>query len=230
MTNPSAVPFGDPRRLIARQMEEPMSLPTRQDLAIVLCGGGDPQEEFARVYEMLALSYRMFSCPFKHPTVIAGNDQIAKFNGQITHAITLHGDKYSFWESQRRAAGFDMPERSWAHRPYSGISDWTRDWGGSTGLFGVKLARELGFVHIALCGVHMSPESGHFVRGKEWNEAIPFRRGWVAHLTELKPYVRSWGGWTREQFGAPTLEWLGTEIEDKHRQPMPPTYTRGQTA
>lgn len=217
----TVVPFGDPRRLMQHQNSKPLSLPARQDLAIVMCGGGDPYAEMDRTCRMLDGDIA---------TIIVGNDQIERYPGFIDHAVTLHPDKFSMWMSRRRANGFPMPSRAWAHRPYSGISDWSRDWHGSTGLFAIKLARELGYVHIVLCGVPMEATAGHFVRQKDWPEAEAFKRAWLPRLTSLKPYVRSWGGWTREMFGEPTREWLSAEIENTNPEPVPPTFHRGQTA
>ena len=184
--------------------------PTRQDAAIVMCGGGDPFAEYAQAKELCAKADRTI-------TIFAGNDMIEKFPEDIAHAITLHPEKLPIWLPRRRASGFNMPEKIWAHRNYEGlVTHWTRDWSGSTGLFCIKIAREFGFVHVITCGVHMTVESKHFVRDQPWNEAHGFRRGWNCRLKELQPYVRCYGGWTEEQFGAPTETWLRTDIVDQH--------------
>ena len=184
--------------------------PTRQDAAIVMCGGGDPFAEYARAKELCARAERTV-------TIFAGNDMIEKFPEDITHAITLHPDKLSLWLPRRRAAGLNQPEKVWAHRNYEGaVTDWTRDWSGSTGLFCIKIARELGFVHIIGCGVHMTVEGAHFIRGEPWKASDGFRKGWDAHIQDLKPYVRTYGGWTLEQLGEPTEDWLRSEIVDQH--------------
>ncbi len=184
--------------------------PTRQDVAVVMCGGGDPFAEYVQAKELCAKAERTI-------TIFAGNDMIEKFPEDIMHAITLHPDKLSIWLPRRRAAGLNVPEKVWAHRNYEGaVTHWTRDWSGSTGLFCVKIARELGFVHVITCGVHMTVEGKHFVRDQPWNAAHGFRRGWNAHMKELQPYVRCYGGWTQEQFGTPTETWLRTDIVDQH--------------
>jgi hypothetical protein len=184
--------------------------PTRQDTAIVVCGGGKPFEEYAVARELCAKADR-------NVTIFAGNDMIEKLPDDIAHAVSLHPDKLQLWLPGRRASGLNDPDKVWAHRNYEGaVTHWTRDWSGSTGLFCVKIARELGFVHVILCGVHMTVEGNHFVRDKPWVAALGFRRGWIARLKDLQPYVRSYGGWTREQLGAPTEEWLRQDIEDRH--------------
>jgi hypothetical protein len=160
-----------------------------------------------------------------------GNDMIAEYPGKVEHALTLHPDKLATcWTGPRRTKGYPTPDKVWAHRPFTGITHWTRDWSGSTGLFAVKVARELGFVHIILCGVHMSEASGHFIRKQPWQAADQFRKAWVMRLPQLRPYVRSFGGWTKDNLGEPTVEWLRETIEDQHRQPAPPTIGQGLKA
>lgn len=201
--------------MIAHVMRPPVApltpiAATTQDVAIVMCGGGDP---FAEYEEARILAERAG----KHASVFAGNDMIERFPGVIDHAVSLHPEKYQLWLPRRRANGFNDPPKVWAHRNYEGcVTNWTRDWSGSTGLFCVKVARENGFVHIILCGVPMTVEADHFVRKEPWNAALGFRRGWNARLHELRPYVRSTAGWTYEKFGAPTEDWLRDVIVDRH--------------
>lgn len=202
--------------MIAQIMRPPVAplhivAPTTQDIAIVMCGGGDP---FAEYEAARALCERAG----KHASIFAGNDMIERFPHHIDHALTLHPEKLQLWLPRRRAAGYNDPPKVWAHRNYeTDVTHWTRDWSGSTGLFCVKVARENGFVHIILCGVPMTVEADHFVRKIPWNAALGFRRGWNARLHELRPYVRSTAGWTYEKFGAPTEEWLKDEVVDRHR-------------
>lgn len=192
-------------------------LPTRQDVAIVICGGGDPFAEAERAIDLCEVA----SKPYE---IFVGNDMIGLWPGHVHHALTLHPDKLTMWTGKRMTSHFSPPDHTWAHRPFSGISDWTRDWAGSTGLFAVKVARSLGFVHVILCGVHMSEDSGHFVRKQRWDACSSFLRGWEIRRAALEPYVRSFGGWTRAQYGLPDPEWLMREIEDRHREQAPETY------
>jgi hypothetical protein len=185
--------------------------PTTQDIAIVMCGGGDPFREWELAKELCARAG-------KNVSIFAGNDMIEHFPENIDHAITLHPDKLKLWLPRRKANGFNDPPKVWAHRNYEGaVTHWTRDWSGSTGLFCIKIARENGYVHIITCGVHMNVDSNHFVRNQPWNAAHGFRRGWVGRVPELRPYLRSMGGWTQEEFGAPTEEWLRSDIVDGHQ-------------
>ena len=184
--------------------------PTTQEAAIVMGGGGYPFAEYTLARTLCEKAERTI-------TIFAGNDMIEKFPDYIDHAVTLHPDKLQLWLPRRRAAGFNVPDKVWAHREYAGaVTDWTRDWAGSTGLFCAKVARELGFVHIILCGVPMTEEASHFIRNEPWHHANGFIRGWNAHLEELRPYVRSYSGWTKEQLGEPTEQWLRETIVDQH--------------
>lgn len=192
-------------------------LPTRQDVAIVICGGGDPFAEAERAVSLCDAAQKGYE-------IFVGNDMISMWPGSVDHALTLHPDKLAMWIGKRSTNHFPPPLHVWAHRPFTGVTDWTRDWAGSTGLFAVKVARELGFVHILLCGVHMSEDSGHFVRKTRWDACSTFLRGWEMRRAALSPYVRSFGGWTREQYGLPSAEWLTADIEDRHRESAPPTY------
>lgn len=187
---------------------------TTQDVAIVLCGGGDPFAEYAQAVELCQKNDRKF-------LTIAGNDMISEFGSHIDHAATLHPDKLAMWLGARMTKGLPAPGKIWSHRPFPNVTNWTRDWAGSTGLFCVKVAREIGHTHVILCGVHMTVEGNHFVRKTRWDAANGFIRGWTGRLVELKGYVRSYGGWTREVFGVPDDEWITQEIADTNRYLLP---------
>lgn len=205
-----SIPFGSPAALVARNASLVRATPT-QDIAIVVCGGGDPLAEYNEVVSRCVINelpYRTF----------CGNDMIAEFPHQIDVAGTLHPDKLHLWLTKRTSYDRDAPKMIYAHRPFNNVTHWTRDWQGSTGLFLVKIAREMGHTHIVLCGVPMTVEANHFVRHEPWKACHGFRRGWTSHVVELKNYVRSYSGWTQELFGAPTDEWLIQPIDDQHRQ------------
>lgn len=186
----------------------PDRVPT-QDIAIVLCGGGDPFGELRAARELIERAGKVAA-------IFAGNDMIEMCPDDIAHACSLHPEKLPGWTSRRRANGFNSPEKVWGHRNYQHVTHWTRDWAGSTGLFCVKVAREVGYSHVVCCGVPMTVEAHHFVRHRPWNAALGFQRGWNAHLKDLRPYVRSFSGWTLQQLGAPTVEWMQEIIEDRH--------------
>lgn len=157
-------------------------------------------------------------CEKQHrPTVnFVCNDTIAVFPDTIHHAATLHPDKMPRWVQARVKLKDGLPPcRSWCHRRYPNFTDHTSDLGGSSGMFMVKIARELGFTHIILCGIPMTVEGKHFVRQQSWNAAHGFRRGAERVYLGARHHVRSMSGWTREMFGSPDSEWLRNDIIDQ---------------
>lgn len=140
------------------------------------------------------------------------NDQMATFAAPAGSAgVTLHPAKLDMWLTARAAAGLDPIGPVWSWGPHPNITYWVRDWGGSSGLLGVRAAFTSGHRKIILCGVPMAPAAGHYVRHRAWENAIGFRRGWLAHHAFLAAYVRSCSGWTAERLGAPSAEWLAAD-------------------
>lgn len=178
---------------------------SRADVALVVGGGGDPLSEYGAaraLCESASKSVATFVC----------NDILTFFPDVVDYAGTLHPDKMFGWQRERTKNKLPMPfGQTWCHRDYVGFSHHTRDWQGSSGLFMTKVALEVGFTHIILCGVPMEVDSDHIVRHQPWHAAPGFIRGWHKRLIELRPYVRSMSGWTKEQLGEPTIMWLLTD-------------------
>jgi len=139
------------------------------------------------------------------------NDMIAVFPGEA-RAITLHPAKLQQWLDQRRNTKYPEPTQVWCHSLNRLVTNHTLDWGGSSGLFSIKIAREEDFKKILLCGVPMTVQDNHFVRHQRWNACTAFQEPWKVHLHEIKPYVRSFSGWTAEQLGKPTVEFLAEYV------------------
>lgn len=178
------------------------------DIAICVGGGNDPMAEYAAALALCRAagkSVATFVC----------NDMLSCFPDVIDHACTLHPDKWQYWRAIRERSNLPHPKRLWAHRSYPGFSDHTKDWQGSSGLFLIKVARELGYTHIILCGIPMSEEGDHFTRRQRWHAAAGFRRGWARVQGALRPFVRSMSGWTKEHFTEPTDEWIRSTIPDQ---------------
>jgi hypothetical protein len=55
-------------------------------------------------------------------------------------------------------------------------------------------------------------DADHITRHKPWHAAPGFIRGWHRHTGEIKPFVRSMSGWTKDQLGEPTFLWLLADI------------------
>lgn len=189
----------------------------RAEVAICVGGSTDCLSEYLRAKELCLEAgkpWMTFVC----------NDTITIFPDHIDNAVTLHPDKMPLWLDRRRKQNLDAPGLTWCHRPSRGIDRDTKDWGGSSGLIMVKIARESGFTHVIVCGVPMTVEDGHILRKVRWLAAHGFRRGWQRHTVELKPFVRSYSGWTNELFGAPERVWLDSVIPD----PLPPRHEHEQ--
>jgi hypothetical protein len=137
------------------------------------------------------------------------NDMIAEFPYRGV-AVTLHKAKLDTWLHLRRACAYPEPDAIWCQSQNNarGVTHRLDEWGGSVGLFAVKIALHEGHNRIILAGVPMSPEKKHFLRNTPWTVGRVFWPTWVLHDRELKDVVRSMSGRTRHHFGAPTLEWL----------------------
>ena len=181
-------------------------------VALVIGGSNDVLAEYVEAMKLCAAA----GVPWK---VFVCNSMIEDFPGVIDNGVTLHPDELVGWLSRRATAKRANPVVMWAHRGFANVDQWSRDWTGSVGLFAVKVAREEQYRKIIGCGVPMVMEAGHFKRKKTWTSALGFRRGWLAHSREIRPFFRSMSGWTRDTFGPPTIEWLLSEIPD----PNPPT-------
>ena len=164
-----------------------MPMPKEKRVAIVVGGGPNVIEEMATAMDMY---------PDREFFII--NDMIPRFKFGDYIAITLHPSKLGAWLEMNHTP----PKRVWAHRAFRGVTNVTEDWMGSSGLFAIKVAMQLGYEKIVLCGVPMTDEK-HFVRGEAWTAVAAFKKAWLAHKDEIAPFVSSFSGWTAEMFGRP---------------------------
>jgi hypothetical protein len=140
-------------------------------------------------------------------TVFATNDMIADL-AEYDVAATLHPDKLPMWLARRALKGWAPPAVIWAHRKGNAlVTHTTPDWCGSSSLFAVKIALQTGHDRVIVCGAPLTVTK-HYLRQTVWTAAIGFRRGWTAHLGDIRERVRSCSGWTAELLGRPTMEWL----------------------
>jgi hypothetical protein len=155
--------------------------------------------------------------------IIAINDMLAHYPGQIDFAVSLHPEKYGEWIQQRDGKGYPRPKVFVAHdgNTQMGRSSAFRvdivmeyRWpgmsaSGSSGLFAVKLAIEQGFDRIILCGVPMDGKQPHFFDETPWHEVASFMEAWNIAIPFIHDKTRSLSGNTKDWLGAPSLEWLG---------------------
>ena len=140
-------------------------------------------------------------------SVLVTNDMIADFPAYDV-AVTLHPDKLPMWLDRRAASPWPKPTVIWAHRKASSlVTHATPDWAGSVSLFAAKVALETGHDRVIVCGAPLTV-SKHYRRQTHWTAAIGFRKGWQAHLGDIRERVRSMSGWTGELLGMPTRDWL----------------------
>ena len=135
---------------------------------------------------------------------------------------TLHPEFMDKYESERKALGLPngyeivapLPSEVGMHGKKGNIKRRVSyRWPGmnssaSSGIYAVKVAIEDGYSRIVLAGIPMTKESGHFTRGKEWNQRDCFLPGLLKSVPFMKDLVKSMGGYTKELLGAPTAEWL----------------------
>jgi hypothetical protein len=130
------------------------------------------------------------------------------------HLATMHPRNAPGWLAQRAAVGMVPPVSLWCPPGSAPHDGWRHApaWGGSSGLFGVAVAMELGADRIVLCGVPMDP-TPHVDDAAPWIAAARYRYAWRVHEVALRASVRSLSGWTRGLLGAPTAAWLGVSKE-----------------
>lgn len=160
--------------------------------------------------------------------VVVVNDVGVWWDPPIDHWASVHAEKFSGiglrgdWVAQRRANGYPDAKRIWApqgklrdRRLWPECTDaldaaWSQ--GGSSGLFGVRVALHTGASRVLLCGVplqrtpHFAESRNHAGKGA-WSSAEAHRKPWKAHAEMLRQNVRSMSGWTRDLLGD-GREWI----------------------
>ena len=138
--------------------------------------------------------------------VAACNDIGMKWPGQLAYWVSLHPKKFKHWEDHRLRNGHPPGYVKYGNKYGRPTVDWVDvDWGGSSGLFAVKIGLTLKYDYIVLAGIPMEQKEGHYFDKKEWTECDRYRAAWERHLKQIKPYVRSCSGWTQRLLGGPIL-------------------------
>ena len=145
---------------------------------------------------------------------------------------SIHGDKLLDWVEQRSHKNLNIPEGNiygnFDHAlnmvalnkipPYINVYNQPNG-GGSSGLFTLKIALELGYNRVILCGMPIAGQQRIQYEGnpEELITAEPstlgygvYETGWMRamKLYNLKEMVRSVsGGYTQELLGRPTKSW-----------------------
>lgn len=170
------------------------------DTCLVVGGAGCVFDDLAKAGNM-----------FRPDCIIAINDIMTRLP-RVDHAVTMHPEKMHTWLEQRQANGFSEIVSFWTGHdkilPKSSLpyKKFKNNKGGS-GLLAVEIAMYLGFTKIILAGIPLEARQGHFFDDFVWRECILYRVVWE-HRGNTLPNVRSFSGWTKEQYGEPTLEWI----------------------
>lgn len=140
---------------------------------------------------------------------IAVNDMASVYPHRIDHIATLHAEKLIRWTAERERRGGNMDFVTWGRPEKPGTDRTLAGWtSGSSGLFAVGVALELGAEQVVLAGVPMDPQP-HFFNEAEWPEFRLYRKAWERRADALRGRVFSMSGWTRELLGSPP--WLQRE-------------------
>lgn len=134
----------------------------------------------------------------------------------VHHWATLHAEKLAAWKRMRQQAGLDMGLLTWSSvrrtvvdRHFQGVTN------GSSGLYGVTVAlKGLGHPRAIGCGVPMDGRANTF-SGRDWAYHVRYRKGWADNEDWLRRRFRAMSGWTRQTFGAPTVDWIGLVYPEK---------------
>lgn len=153
---------------------------------------------------------------FKFTTFVGVNDFGAEWPVELDYFATLHPEKLPMWKEKRKALGlntnctFVTRHHSTVEIRDGGLTTFQKDkdWGGSSGLFGVQVAATIANADkIILAGIPMDNGS-HYNSEKPWQHFEFYRRGWTMRKDFFAPLTRSLSGWTRDLLGAPTAEWI----------------------
>jgi len=123
----------------------------------------------------------------------------------VDHWVTLHPEHFPEWEPKAIATDYVRWSRPFPSGEHRG--QWTDrhadHWGGTSGLFGARVALALGAAEVVLAGIPMQA-GPHYWGGPVWEPTQFYLKDWQRYKDKLAN-VRSLSGWTRELLGAP--EW-----------------------
>jgi hypothetical protein len=146
--------------------------------------------------------------------VIACNDAGADWAGKLDAWVSLHPEKFPVWQRKREANGYARAALHIGHKIDPSVDRvvdyrWPGMKGsGSSGLYAAKVALELGFDRIVLCGVPMEAAQAHYFDRKTWNAVQGFKPAWLTARPHIANAVRSMSGWSAQFVGKPSENWL----------------------
>lgn len=147
--------------------------------------------------------------------IAACNDAGCEYRGRMAFWATAHPDKFkAVWRhrTDHRGPVFGMVGGIGAGVTHIvGMRQDGGMWRGSSGLYLAQIAVfELGYRRVILCGVPMDARPNAFRDEAGWSDHKTYRAGWRLAFAndEFRAAVRSMSGWTRDNLGAPSPEWL----------------------
>lgn len=148
--------------------------------------------------------------------VIAVNDAIAYYGGNVDIAATLH-PRYLIekqWIAARKKRKYNDIPRVFAQSERKHVTDildyqWPEmTFTGSSGHYGVKVALEVvDASHVVCCGIPMDTRP-HFNDPRQWEDVKRFWEQWELSLPRLSGRVKSMSGRTRDLLGEPSKGWI----------------------
>jgi len=146
--------------------------------------------------------------------VVAAKQAGVEWTGELDAWVSLHPDRFQALIDERSERGSPPSPRHYGHKAFGDVCE-AYDWkftgqekSGSSGLFACKVAIDLGFDRLVLCGIPMSSDGGRIDGKSHWTGANGFKPGFLQAVPALKGRARSMSGWTQTILGTPTSEWL----------------------
>lgn len=150
----------------------------------------------------------------KFDAVIAAKQAGIVWPGELYAWISLHPDWMPGYIKERAEKGYPPAREVVANKLMRGIDrEFDYLWPGcnrstASGGTAVKYALEEGFERVVMCGIPMSREHGRIDGRETWDSATTYQIPFRVAMQHMGDKVRSMSGWTREQLGPPTVEWL----------------------
>lgn len=146
--------------------------------------------------------------------VVAAKHAGVEWTGELDAWVSLHPDRFQSLIAERASKGSPDAKRHFGHIAIQGVCEAVgykfegQKRSGSSGLFAAKVAIDLGFEKLVLCGIPLEKEQGRIDGKNHWNGATSFRQGFLEARPILAGRARSMSGWTQSILGTPTAEWL----------------------
>ena len=150
--------------------------------------------------------------------VVAAKHAGIEWSGELDAWVSLHPDRWVPLIAERRELGYPPSSRLFGHISVEGVCEGVnykfngQRRSGSSGLFAAKVAIDLGFDRLVLCGIPLEKEKGRIDGKDHWNGAYSFRQGFLEAIPTLAGRARSMSGWTQVILGTPTSEWLNSSL------------------